>query len=302
MKKLRFHSGFITLLGRPNVGKSTLLNHLIGQQISITANKPQTTRNNIRGILTEDRYQAIFIDTPGVHLPQNELHRRIVNYATQSIRDSDLIFFLTEPLRSLKDSIPKADELVLDYLDQKQNQVVLIINKIDLTENELLLKTIEVFNQKFSFLETMPVSALKEKGIDRIKTILPKYLPEGIPYFPEDQMTDTPERVIVAEFVREQLMRLCFQEIPYGTAVTIEAFKETEKIINVFATIYIEREAHKKIIIGKKGSMLKKVGQNARHKMERMLGKKVFLSLHVKISKNWINNPRKLNEFGYSES
>lgn len=302
MKKILFHSGFITLLGRPNVGKSTLLNHLIGQQISITANKPQTTRNNIRGILTEDRYQAIFIDTPGVHLPQNELHRRIVNYATQSIRDSDLIFFLTEPLRSLKESISKADELVLNYLDQKQNQVILIINKIDLTENELLLKTIEVFNQKFSFLETMPVSALKGKGIERIKTILPKYLPEGIPYFPEDQMTDTPERVIVAEFVREQLMRLCFQEIPYGTAVTIEAFKETEKIINVFATIYIEREAHKKIIIGKKGSMLKKVGQNARHKMERMLGKKVYLSLHVKISKNWINNPRKLTEFGYSET
>jgi len=302
MKKNRFHSGFITLLGRPNVGKSTLLNHLIGQQISITANKPQTTRNNIRGILTQDQYQAIFIDTPGVHLPQNELHRRIVNYATQSIRDSDLVFFISEPFRSLKDTIPKADELVLEYLDQKQNQVVLIINKIDLSESKLLLKTIEVFNQKYPFLETLPVSALKEKGIDHIKAILPKYLPEGIPYFPEDQMTDTPERVIVAEFVREQLMRLCFQEIPYGTAVTIEAFKDTEKIINIYATIYIEREAHKKIIIGKKGAMLKKVGQNARFKMERMLGKKVFLSLHVKISKNWINNPRKLSEFGYTES
>ena len=192
--------------------------------------------------------------------------------------------------------------MVLEYLDQKQNQVVLIINKIDLSESKLLLKTIEVFNQKYPFLETLPVSALKEKGIDHIKAILPKYLPEDIPYFPEDQMTDTPERVIVAEFVREQLMRLCFQEIPYGTAVTIEAFKETEKIINIFATIYIEREAHKKIIIGKKGAMLKKVGQNARFKMERMLGKKVFLSLHVKISKNWINNPRKLSEFGYTES
>ncbi len=289
------------LLGRPNVGKSTLLNQLIGQQISITANKPQTTRNNIRGIITKDNYQAIILDTPGVHLPRNELHRRIVSYATQSIEDSDMVFFLTETLRPNHDKLPKDDQLVLDHIKKSDQKVILIINKIDLCKKERLLKTIEVFNQAFPFSETVPISASQNKGTDVLLSFLARFLPEGIAYFPEDQMTDTPERVIIGEFVREQLMRLCFQEIPYGTAVLVEKFEEKEKVINIYATIYIEKDSHKKIIIGKKGSMLKKVGQNSRAKMERMLGEKVFLSLHIKISKNWLNNPQKLTEFGYSK-
>jgi len=302
MTKGEFKSGFVTLLGRPNVGKSTLLNQFMGQHLSITADKPQTTRNNIRGIISEDNYQAVILDTPGVHLPQNELHRRIVNYATQSVRDSDLIFFLTEPLRRRKAVISEEDQLVLSHLEKTPDKVILLINKIDLSNSEQVLNTIAVMNDAFPFIETVPISALTGKGVDTLRGFFLKYLPVGISYFPVDQMTDTPERVIVGELVREQIMRILFQEIPYGVAVITESFKETDKIIRIFVTIFVEKKSHKKIIIGKGGTMLKKVGTNSRLKMEQMLGKKVYLSLHVKISDNWINNPRKLAELGYSDS
>jgi GTPase len=296
-----FKSGFVTLLGKPNVGKSTLLNRLIGQHISITADKPQTTRNRIRGIVSDDAYQAVILDTPGVHLPQNELHRRIVSYAVQSIRDSDLVFFLTEPLAIRQRSISSDDALVLEHLSAYSANVILILNKIDLYRHEEILKSIALLNESFQFTETVPVSALKGTGVEILKGFFAKYLPEGVPYFPIGQMTDTPEREIVAEMVREQLMRLCFHEIPYGVAVFVDAFKEENKLIRIFATIYVERAAHKKIIIGKNGAMLKRVGTNARGKIEHLLGIKVFLALHVKTAKNWVNNPRMLSEFGYSE-
>jgi len=296
-----FKSGFVTLLGKPNVGKSTLLNRLIGQHISITADKPQTTRNRIRGIVSDDAYQAVILDTPGVHLPQNELHRRIVSYAVQSIRDSDLVFFLTEPLAIRQHSISSDDALVLEHLSTYSANVILILNKIDLCRHEEILKSIALLNEAFQFTETVPVSALKGTGVDILKGFFTKYLPEGVPYFPIGQMTDTPEREIVAELVREQLMRLCFHEIPYGVAVFVDAFKEENKMIRIFATIYVERAAHKKIIIGKNGAMLKRVGTNARVKIEHLLGIKVFLSLHVKTAKNWVNNPSRLSEFGYSK-
>ncbi len=297
-----FKSGFVTLLGKPNVGKSTLLNRLIGQHISITADKPQTTRNRIRGIITEDTFQAVILDTPGVHLPRTELHRRIVSYAVQSIRDSDLVFFLTEPLAKGQQSVSRADMLVLEHLSDSSANVVLVINKIDLSRNEEILKSIALLNEKHQFTETVPVSALKGTGVDILKGFFPKYLPVGIPYFPTDQMTDTPEREIVGELVREQIMRHSFQEIPYGVAVFVDAFKEEEKMIRIFSTIHVEKASHKKIVIGKSGAMLKRVGQNARIKIERLLGKKVYLSLHVKVAKNWVNNPRRLSEFGYEKS
>ena len=301
MNSQNFKSGFVTLLGRPNVGKSTLLNKLIGQQISITANKPQTTRNNIRGIITEEDYQAIILDTPGIHLPKNELHRRIVNYATKSIEDSDLIFFLTEPIPEGYTTLHKGDLNIIEQFKQSELEVVLVINKIDMSGPDAVLRTISLLNEQYSFKETVPISALKGKGVDILKSFFSKYLPAGIPYFDEDQMTDTPERAIVAEFVREQIMRLCFQEVPYGAAVMIDAFKEEKQKINIFATVFVEKETHKRIIIGKQGSMLKKVGTQARQKIEKLLGANVYLSLHVKVSKNWINNPRKLSEFGYSD-
>lgn len=296
-----FKSGFVTLLGRPNVGKSTLLNRLVGQQISITADKPQTTRNRIRGILTENDYQAVILDTPGIHIPRNELHKRIVDYAVQSIYDSDLILFLTEPLASKHESLHKGDLAILEKLENQNANVILIINKIDLGKPEEVLRTIEMFNSEFSFKETVPVSALKDKGIENVQKLIPEYLPVGIPYYDETQMTDTPERVIVGEFVREQIMRQCFQEVPYGSAVVVDAFKEGDKKIKIYATIFVEKESHKRIVIGKNGSMLKKVGKYSRQKIEKMLGTGVFLSLHVKVSKNWFNNPRLLNEFGYSK-
>ncbi len=286
-------------MGKPNVGKSTLLNRLVGQQISITANKPQTTRNNIRGIVTRENFQAIILDTPGVHLPRNELHLRIVNYATRTVKGSDLIFFLTEPVRPFQKAVSEEDRLVLNYLQGDFGKAILVINKTDLCGGEQILKTIEIFNRTFPFAETVPICALKGRGVDILTGFFPKYLPEGIAYYPKNCSTDTPERVIVGEFVREQLMRLCFREVPYGTAVLVEKFEEKKKIINIYATIHIVKKSHKKIVIGKKGAMLKRVGENSRIKMERLLGRKVFLSLHVKISKNWLDNPQKLNEFGY---
>lgn len=296
-----FKSGFATLLGKPNVGKSTLLNQLIGQHISITADKPQTTRNRIRGIISDKSYQAVILDTPGVHLPRNELHRRIVSYALQSIRDSDLVFFLTEPLAKGQRNLSRGDLLVLEHLPVSSTNIILVINKIDLSRNEEILKSIALLNERYPFAETVPVSALKGTGVDTLKSFFPQYLPVGIPYFPMDQMTDTPEREIVGELVREQIMRLCFQEIPYGVAVFVDAFKEEEKLIRIFSTIHVEKAAHKKIIIGKKGAMLKKIGQYARIKIERLLGRRVYLALHVKIATNWVNNPRRLSEFGYDE-
>lgn len=295
-----FKSGFVTLIGRPNVGKSTLLNSLVGQQIAITANKPQTTRNNIRGIINRDGYQAIVLDTPGIHLPRNELHKRIVGYATQTINDSDLIFLLTEPIPSKHKEIHIGDKEIIERLNRDASNAVLVINKIDLFGPEEVLRTIAMFNELFPFIETAPISALKSKGLETLSSFFSRYLPEGVPYFERDQFTDTPERTLVGEFIREQIMRHCFQEIPYGAAVVVDAFKEEGDKIRIFATVFVGKETHKRIVIGKQGSMLKKVGQLSRQKIERMLGAKVFLSLHVKVSKNWINNPRKLNEFGYA--
>jgi len=299
-EKTVFKSGFVALVGRPNVGKSTLLNKLVGQQISITADKPQTTRNNIRGIITHPEYQAVILDTPGIHLPRNELHKRIVAYATRSIQDTDLSFFITEPLSLRLKTIHKDDAAILEQLETRAKNTILVINKIDQSQPEYILETISKFNQAVPFLETIPISALHGKGIDILKTFFPKYLPEGIPYFDKDQLTDTPERVITGEFVREQIIRNCFQEIPYGVAVVVDSFKEGGSKIKIFATIYVEKESHKGIIIGKQGSMLKKIGMLSRIKIERLLGSGVFLSLHVKISKNWVNSPGKLSEFGYS--
>ena len=282
------------------MGKSTLLNRFVDQHISITADKPQTTRNNIRGIVTRENYQAIILDTPGVHPPRNELHRRIVNYAVRSIEGADLIFFMAETLRPQQHTMSEEDRSVLRHLQDVERKTILVINKTDLCKKEQLLKTIEVFNQTFPFAETVPISALRSRGVEILAGLFPKYLPEGVAYFSKDSMTDTPERFIAGEFVREQLMRLCFREVPYGTAVVVEQYKESDRIVAIYATIYTGKESHKSIVIGKKGAMLKKVGQNARIKMERLLGRRVYLSLHVKLSKNWPDNPGKLNEFGYA--
>jgi GTPase len=297
-----FRTGFIALIGKPNVGKSTLLNRLIGQHISITADKPQTTRNRIRGILNGGRYQAVLLDTPGIHRPRNELHRRIVRYAVQSLGEADLVLLLTEALDTRDEQLRDDDRLVLEYLEAAQQKAILVINKIDRARADQVLKTISVWNDRFRFVETVPISALKGKGLQVLTRVFLSYLPTGAPYFPIDQLTDTPERVVVAELVREQIMRLCFQEVPYTAAVLVDAFKETPERISIYATIFVEKNSHKKIVIGKNGDMLKKVGTNARIKIEKLLGIRIFLSLHVKQAGNWINNPRRLGEFGYHET
>ena len=203
-------------------------------------------------------------------------------------------------MRHGEQTIPEKDLMVLEHFKEHNKNIVLLINKVDLSTEDQVLNTIEVYNKDFDFKEIVPVSALKGRGIEKIEAFFSKYLPKGIPYYDEDQMTDTPERVIIAEFVREQLMRMCFQEVPYGVAVVVEKFKDSARKVNIYCTIHTERESHKKIIIGKGGLMLKKVGENSRKKMELLLGNKVYLTLHVKVSKNWVDNPNKLNEFGYA--
>lgn len=295
-----YKSGFISLVGKPNVGKSTLLNCLLGQKVSITANKPQTTRNQVRGILTTDDYQAILVDTPGIHMPENELHRRIVGYATQSLQDTDIVFYLMEPLGDSQVKPGKNDLIVLENLKKIKIPVLLLINKVDLYKKEQVFKTIQLMNELYPFKETIPVSALKQQGIEHLDKIFKTYLEPGPMYYPDAQVTDTPEKVIAAELIREQIFRLCHQEIPYGVAVDLEKFEEQDNMIKIYASIFVERESQKGIIIGKKGSMLKKIGTNAREKIEHLLGIKVFLSLNVKLVKNWSNSNRRLNDLGYT--
>ena len=295
-----FKAGFVSLIGRPNVGKSTLLNQLLGQRISITADKPQTTRNQIRGILTKEDFQAVLVDTPGIHLPTNELHKRIVNYAHKSIADADLLFFLTEPLAEGK-AMHKSDLMILERLENLGQKTFLLLNKIDLYTPPQVMDSIEKFNKVFQFAETFGLSALSGKGVERLEKSMVSYLPTSAPFFEADMITDTPEKVICAEFVREQIHRRLYQEVPFGVAVVIERFKEEGNVVKMWATIFVEREGHKKILIGTGGAMLKTIGTSARRRIETLLGTKVFLDLHVKTAKGWVDNPSKLAEFGYSE-
>jgi len=293
-----FKAGFVSLIGRPNVGKSTLLNELLGQKISITADKPQTTRNQIRGILTRPLFQAVLVDTPGIHMPQNELHKRIVNYALGSIKDSDLIFFITEPLAGGK-KISKGDLTILERLEGLEKKTCLLLNKVDLYTAPQVMASIEEYNKAFSFTETFGLSALFGKGVERLESICTTYLPVSPPLYDEDTVTDTPEKVICAEFVREQIHRRLYQEVPFGVAVVVEKFVEEDKRVCIWATIFVERDAHKKILIGKGGLMLKSLGTSARQRIQTLLGTKVRLDLHVKTAKGWVDNPAKLAEFGY---
>ncbi|MDT8446046.1 MAG: GTPase Era [bacterium] len=293
-----FRSGFVALIGRPNVGKSTLLNALLGQKISITADKPQTTRNMIRGVLSTEQFQAVLLDTPGIHLPKNELHKRIVGYAHKSITEADLIFFLTEPLKGRLE-IGAGDRAILERLKGMEEKCFLLVNKIDQTKDVELIRTLELYNQLFDFAETFPISALKKKGLQRLSDQMVRRLPEGPAYFDPETVTDQPERVLCAELVREQVHRRLYQEVPFGVAVQIEKFQEEADMVRLWATIYVERDAHKKILIGKQGSMMKQIGTAARLRIETLLGSKVYLDLHVKVAKGWVNDPNRLAQFGY---
>ncbi len=292
-----FKSGFITFAGAPNVGKSTLLNRILGQKLAITSRKAQTTRNRILGIAHRPKAQFIFLDTPGIHKAKNTLNMRMVDVAVSSMADSDLIVFLADLKNPDKDS----EEIFVNKLIKikRKKPVILALNKIDLVKNDVILSAIDKWKDVYDFKAIVPISAKKGDQVEFLLDEMKRLLPKGPPYFPEDMVTDMPERFIVSEMIREKVFRFTGQEIPYSTAVTIDSFKEEEKIVKIYATIHLERNSQKGIIIGKGGAKLKQIGEAARKDMEKMLGIKVFLKLFIRVQKNWSKDTKALRRFGY---
>ncbi|WP_321371871.1 GTPase Era [uncultured Desulfuromusa sp.] len=299
MTEQNFSSGYVAIIGRPNVGKSTLLNRVLGQKIAITSNKPQTTRNRILGIHNYPDGQALFVDTPGIHKAKGKLNRFMVDQAVGACTDVDLILFLVEA----NDSPGGGDEYILKLLDKSNVPVFLIINKIDLVKPPKLLSLIQQYTERFEFAQVIPVSAKSGNGVPDMLQAVKPYLPQGPQYYPNDMLTDQPERFIVAELVREKIMRRTSEEIPYGVGVQVDSFedKPEKNLVVIQATIHVERDSHKKIIVGKGGHMIRTIGQEARKDIERLLGTRVFLELFVRVDKDWSQNERMLRELGYSK-
>jgi GTP-binding protein Era len=291
-----FKSGFIGIIGRPNVGKSTLFNAVIGEKISITADKPQTTRNKITGIKNLPDAQLIFLDTPGIHNARTPLNRATVQTAWEALNNADLLLMMVEA----NAEVHSQDIFLIESLSEIKTPVFLVINKIDLIEKKLLLPLIDKFRTLYNYQEIFLVSAVKGDGLDDLLQTIKEKLPEGPQYFPTDTFTDATERFIAAEFIREKIMLLTKQEIPYVSAVEIDIFQEDEEknLIRINATINVEKESQKAIMIGKKGSMLKNIGTQARMAMENLFGSKVFLELFVRVKKDWTSNDKLLKEFG----
>jgi GTP-binding protein Era len=292
-----FKSGFIALIGRPNVGKSTLLNVLVGEKVAIVSTKPQTTRSRITGIKTTDDAQLIFVDTPGLARPRSALNRHMVQVVREAYQHVDLILLVTDAAAS--DQLAH-DEFILQQLKDVKTPTFLVINKIDLIDHRQILPLIEAYQQRFPFVEYVPVSALKAVNVDALLRAISRYLPTGPRYFPTDQLTDQPERFLIAELVREQIFIQTAQEIPYQAAVMVEQTEDTDSgVLRVEATIYVERDSQKGIIIGKRGSRLKQIGQVARQEIERRLSTRVYLALWVKVRKDWSENEQLIRELGY---
>lgn len=290
-------SGFVSLIGRPNVGKSTLLNSLINQKIAITSNKPQTTRNIIQGIYNDDGYQIVFVDTPGIHKPLNKLGR-VLNKEAQSLtKDVDIILLLVDA----KDGIGAGDKKIIASLNETDSKVILVLNKIDkMNENEIL-KAINDYKGLYPFTEIVPISAITKENIDTLLKVIKKYLTDNMRYFDEDTITTSTLNFLVSEFVREKIFRMTEEEIPHSVTCITSKFEETSKIINITVDIIVDRDSIKKIIIGKQGSLLKSVGIEARKDIENLVGKKVYLELYVKTIKNWRDRDRYLAELGFDE-
>ena len=295
-----FKSGFVTLIGRPNVGKSTLMNSMIGQKIAITSNKPQTTRNRIQTVYTDEEGQIIFLDTPGIHKAKNKLGDYMVGAAERTLSEVDVIVWLVEPT----DFIGTHEQHILELLGKVKTPVVLAINKIDSVDKEDIMTAINTYKDAYDFAEIVPVSALKGSNKEELMKVLFKYLPYGPMYYDEDTVTDQPERQIVAELIREKALRLLNDEVPHGIAVTIESMKYRKKahIYDIEATIICERDSHKGIIIGKQGAMLKSIGTKARMEVENLLGNKVNLQLWVKVKKDWRDSDFLLKNYGYRDN
>lgn len=292
-----YKSGFVALVGRPNVGKSTLMNHLIGQKIAITSEKPQTTRNRIQTVYTDKRGQIIFLDTPGIHKAKNKLGEYMVNVAEGTLKEVDVILWLVEP----STFIGAGERHIAQMLGKVKTPVILVINKIDTVKNqEAILTYMDAYREVCDFAEIVPVSALKDKNTKKMTELIFKYLPYGPQYYDEDTVTDQPMRQIAAELIREKALRLLEEEIPHGIAVTIERMTERKNgMFDIEANIVCERESHKGIIIGKGGSMLKKIGTAARVEIENLMGAKVNLQLWVKVRKEWRDSELYMKNYGY---
>ena len=296
MKK-DYKSGFVTLIGRPNVGKSTLMNYLIGQKIAITSNKPQTTRNRIQTVLTTEEGQIVFVDTPGIHKAKNKLGEYMVNVAERTLNEVDVVLWLVEPTTF----IGAGEQHIAKQLKKVRTPVILVINKIDSVKREEVFPAIGAYKDIYDFAEIVPVSARSGDNTDELIRVIMKYLPYGPQFYDEDTVTDQPERQIVAELIREKALHCLQDEIPHGIAVAIDQMKAKGRIMHIEATIICERESHKGIIIGKSGAMLKKIGSNARFEIEKLLEEKVNLRLWVKVRKNWRDSDTMLKNFGYKE-
>ena len=299
MENANFRSGFATLIGRPNVGKSTLMNHLIGQKIAITSNKPQTTRNRIQTVYTSKEGQIVFLDTPGIHKAKNKLGEYMVNVAERTLKEVDVVLWLVEPT----DFIGKGERHIAEQLKKANVPVILIMNKIDTVEKSKIEGFMDGYREIFDFADMIPVCALRGVNMERVIHAIFKYLPYGPKYYDDDTVTDQPQRQIAAELIREKALRCLEEEIPHGIAVSIEKMQERRggEIMDIEATIICERNSHKGIIIGKGGAMLRKIGSQARHEIEKMLEMKVNLQLWVKVKKDWRDSDYMIKNFGYDK-
>lgn len=291
------HSGFVSVIGRPNVGKSTLLNRVMGEKLTIVSDKPQTTRNRINLIYTDEHMQVIFVDTPGVQRPKNALGEYMLQISTTQLNDMDLILYVVD----MSKEIGVLEQLILDTLQSVKVPVVLLINKIDTVPKEEVIQVMDLFHQVRDFAAIIPISAVAGEGVDVMMETIYELLPEGPQYYPADMITDQPEKFIIAEMIREKAMQLLSEEVPHGVFVEVERMKEREgkPLVDIQAVIYVERESHKGIVIGKGGRMLKDIGSLAREDIQRLLGTKVHLELWVKVEPRWRERKAKISQFGY---
>ncbi|EJQ47591.1 GTPase Era [Bacillus hominis] len=298
MNRKGYKSGFVSIIGRPNVGKSTFLNRIIGQKIAIMSDKPQTTRNKIQGVYTENDSQVVFIDTPGIHKPKHKLGDFMVKMAQTTLKEVDIVLFMV----NATEGYGRGEEFIIEKLQETKQPVFLVINKIDQVHPEQLLELIDQYRKLYEFAEIVPISALDGNNVEALIGAIKKYLPEGPQYYPDNQVTDHPERFIISELIREKVLHLTREEVPHSVAVVIDAIQKREGgAVYINATIVVERASQKGIIIGKQGKMLKEVGKRARFDIEALLGSKVFLEVWVKVQKDWRNKMSQLRDLGFRE-
>jgi GTPase len=291
----KYRAGFVAIIGRPNAGKSTLLNRYVGQKVAMVTSKPQTTRNRILGIVTRPEGQIVFIDTPGLHEAHTVLNRQMMREVAAALEGIDLLLMMVDASATQ----PHADQFLLDKARRFEGKAILALNKTDRVPKPKLLPQLDTFSKAFPFVALVPISALKGNGCDELLAEILKQLPEGVPFFPADQVTDQPERFLASEIVREKAIQLTYHEVPHALRVMIDKFEETPTILRIQATLNVERDSQKKILIGRKGEMLKKIGTEARRELETILGTKVYLGLFVKVAPGWRDNPQQVRELDW---